>query len=74
MIEVHDASLTSQGVQHRVLYLDGQPSRYQPCPKGLTSVNRREPVFSLWLEPFKKSTVQAYFSIMDVQYFSHHVV
>ena len=42
MIDVHYASLTSQGVQHRVFYLDGHPSRYQ---QGLTSVNRREPVF-----------------------------
>ena len=35
MIDVRYASLTSQGVQHRVLYLDGHPSRYQPCPTGL---------------------------------------
>ena len=35
MIDVHYASLTSQGVQHRVLYLDGHPSRYQPHPTGL---------------------------------------
>ena len=35
MIDVHYASLTSQGVQHRVLYLDGHPSRYQPRPTGL---------------------------------------
>ena len=35
MIDVHYASLTSQGVQHRVFYLDGQPSRYQPRPTGL---------------------------------------
>ena len=30
-----DASLTSQGVQHRVFYRDGHPSRYQPRPTGL---------------------------------------
>ena len=30
VIGVHYASLTSQGVQHRVFYLDGHPSRYQP--------------------------------------------
>ena len=35
MIDVHYASLTSQGVQHRVFYLDGHPSRYQPHPTGL---------------------------------------
>ena len=35
VIEVHCASLTTQGVWHRVLYLDGHPSRYQPCPTGL---------------------------------------
>ena len=37
MIDVHCASLTSQGVQHRVFYLDGHPSRYQPRPTGLNS-------------------------------------
>ena len=35
VIDVHCASLTSQGVQHRVFYLDGHPSRYQPHPTGL---------------------------------------
>ena len=35
MIDVYYASLTSQGVQHRVFYRDGQPSGYQPCPTGL---------------------------------------
>ena len=35
MIDVHYASLTYQGVQHRVFYLDGHPSRYQPRLKGL---------------------------------------
>ena len=35
MIDVHYASLTSQGVQHRVFHLDGHPSRYQPRPTGL---------------------------------------
>ena len=35
VIDVHYASLTSQGVQHRVFYLDGHPSRYQPCPTEL---------------------------------------
>ena len=35
MIEIHYTSLTSQGVQHRVFYLDGHPSREQPHPTGL---------------------------------------
>ena len=35
MIDVHYASLTSQGVQDRVFCLDGEPSRYQPHPTGL---------------------------------------
>ena len=35
MIDVHYASLTSQGVQHRVFYRDGHLSRYQPRPTGL---------------------------------------
>ena len=35
MIDVHCASLTSQGVQHRVFYRDGHPSRYQSRPTGL---------------------------------------
>ena len=35
VIDVHYASLTSQGVQHRVFYLDGHRSRYQPRPTGL---------------------------------------
>ena len=35
MIDVHYASLTSQGVQHRVFYRDGHPSKYQPRPTGL---------------------------------------
>ena len=35
MIDVHYASPTSQGVQHRVFYREGHPSRYQPRPTGL---------------------------------------
>ena len=35
VIDVRYASLTSHGVQHRVFYLDGHPSRYQPRPTGL---------------------------------------
>ena len=35
MIDIHYASLTSQGVQHRVFYRDGHPPRYQPRPTGL---------------------------------------
>jgi len=43
VIDVHYAILTSQGVQHRVFYLD-----INPVQQGLTSVNRREPVFFRW--------------------------
>ena len=35
LIDIHYASLASQGVQHRVIYLDGHPSRYQPRPTEL---------------------------------------
>ena len=35
VIDVHYASLASCRVQHRVFYLDGHPSRYQPRPTGL---------------------------------------
>jgi len=35
VIDDHFAILTSQGVQHRVFYVDGHPSRYQPRPTGL---------------------------------------
>ena len=35
VIDVHYASLTSQGVQHSVFYRDGHPSRYQHRPTGL---------------------------------------
>ena len=35
VIDVHYASLTSQEVQHRLLYPDGHASRYQPRPTGL---------------------------------------
>ena len=34
VFDVHYASLTSQGVQHRVFYLVGHPSRYQPLNFG----------------------------------------
>ena len=33
--DIHYASLNSQGVQHKVFYLDGHPSRYQPRPTRL---------------------------------------
>ena len=33
--DIHYASLNSQGVQHKVFYLDGHPSRYQRRPTGL---------------------------------------
>ena len=35
VIDVHYASLAYRRVQHRVFYLDGHPSRYQPRPTGL---------------------------------------
>ena len=35
MTDVHYASLTSHGEQHRVFYLDGDPCRYQSRPAGL---------------------------------------
>ena len=35
MIDVHYANVASRRVQHRVFYLDGHPSRYQPRPTGL---------------------------------------
>ena len=35
MIDVHYASLISQGAQDTVFYRDGHPSRYQPRPTGL---------------------------------------
>ena len=47
VIDVHCASLTSQGVQHRVFYMVSHPD-INPIQQGLTSVNRWEPVFSLW--------------------------
>ena len=34
VIDVHYASLASPRVQHRVFYLDGHSSRYQPRPTG----------------------------------------
>ena len=43
VIDVHYASLASQGVRHMVFYLDGLPSRYQPRP----TLNKQEPLFSL---------------------------
>ena len=35
VIDVDYAGLTFQGVQHRVFYRDGHPSRYQPRQTGL---------------------------------------
>ena len=35
VIDVHYASVTSQGVQHRVFYLGGHSCRYQLRPTGL---------------------------------------
>ena len=47
VIDVRYVSLTSQGVQHRVLYLDGHPSRYQPRPTGLNFGEQTGTVFPL---------------------------
>ena len=48
MIEIHYASLTSQGVQHRVFYRDGHPSRFQPLPTRLNCGEQTGPgVFPL---------------------------
>jgi len=49
VIDVHYASLTSQGVQPRVFYLlDGHPSRYQPRPTGLNFGEQTGTGVSLW--------------------------
>ena len=48
VIDVHYASLTSQGVQHRVFIEMVTHPDINPVQQGLTSMNRREPVFSLW--------------------------
>ena len=48
VIDVHYASLTSLGVQHRVFYLDGYTSRYQPRPTGLNLDEQTETGVSLW--------------------------
>ena len=44
---VRNASLTSQGVQHRVLYRDGHPSRYQPRPTGNALYDTFNTLYSL---------------------------
>ena len=48
VIDIHYASLTSQGVQHRVFYLDGHPSRYQPRPTGPNFGEQTGTGVSLW--------------------------
>ena len=48
VIDVHYASLTSHGVQHRVFYLDGQPSRHQPHSTGLNFGEQTGTGVSLW--------------------------
>ena len=45
MIDVHYASLTSQGVQHREIIQMVTHPDINPIPQGLTSVNGWEPVF-----------------------------
>ena len=60
VIDVHYASLTSQGVQHRVFYRDGHLSRYQPHPTGLNfGEQTRTGVFPLVIAvPFDKTVVR----------------
>jgi len=48
VIHVHYASLTSHGVQHRVFYLDGHPSKYQPRPTGLNFGEQTGTGVSFW--------------------------
>ena len=55
VIDVHCTSLTSQGVQHRVFYLDGHPSRYQPRPTGLNFGEQTGTSVSLWWWPYNTS-------------------
>ena len=45
MFDVHYASLTSQGVQHRRFLQMATHPDINPVQQGLTSVNRREQVF-----------------------------
>ena len=60
MIDVRYASLTSQEVQHRVLYLDGNPSRYQPYPTGLNFGEKTgTSVFPLVIAVPPKNVVQS---------------
>ena len=46
--DIHYASLTSQGVQHWETNQIVTHPDVIPIQQGLTSVNRRKPVFSLW--------------------------
>ena len=48
VIDVRYASLTSQGVQQRVFYLDDHPSKYQPCSTGLNVGERTRTGVSLY--------------------------
>ena len=45
MIDVHYASLTSQGVQHREIMQTIAHPDMNPVKQGLTPVNGREPMF-----------------------------
>ena len=59
VMDVHYASLTSQGVQHRVFYRDGHPSRYQPLPTGLNFGEQTGTgVFPLVIAVPQKKTLQ----------------
>ena len=72
MIDVHYASLTSQGVQNRILYLDGHPSRYQPPLTGLNCSEQMEiGVFPLVIAVPLKVAEHSFRSVSDVvKYFS----
>ena len=60
MIDVHYASLTSQGVQHREIIQMVTHPDINPIQQGLTLVNGQEPVF-----PFCDShTINLTFSIL----------
>ena len=66
MIDVHYASLTSQGVQHRVFYLDGHPSRYQPRPTGRNFGEQTGTgVFPLVIAVPQKLTLKFQFDLMQ---------
>ena len=57
--DIHYASLTSQGVQYKIFYLGGHPSRYQPRPTGLNFGEQTGTgVFALVIAIHKKKMFQ----------------